>query len=412
MITRQWGGGYGDDRDYASPSPSREALVEHDDHGTVVRAPSRPNLSQRLLSRYGPSKHRTARKAITAWYEIGQFFLTIGPRKTLYGAARDYLRQHRVDAIIATGEPFVLFRYATRLSAEFGVPWVADYRDLWSHDLRASIKRVSPSLEARLERKFTRNASAVTTVCEFTQAMLASFHDSKPVHIVRNGYDPEAVASARGVQQGQDRLTIAFAGSVQPWDPIRSFFAACERVIRGDGRELELRLFLMNAREEVGALLATEFPALASRVRVLDRIPNDQAAIELSRSNALLVFNTYSFVGTKVYDYLALNRRILLCYSQDPEALRLKGSHYNYKVPAGDLDRSRPLERLIEETGSGIVVKDAAHLEGLLRDMLDEFDREGSIACPASETERFSRRAQAGRMSQILEELAASCARS
>ena len=227
-----------------------------------------------------------------------------------------------------------------------------------------------------------------------------------------NGYDPEAVASARGVEQGHDRLTIAFAGSVQAWDPIKSFFAACERVIRADGRELELRFFLVNAREEVGALLAAEFPALASCARVLDRIPNDQVAVELSKSNALLVFNAYSIVGTKVYDYLALNRRILLCYSQDAEALRLKDSHYTYEVPEGDLDRLRPLERLIEETGSGIVVRDAAHLEGVLRDMLDEFDRTGSIACTASRTERFSRRMQAGRMALILEELAEPCARS
>ena len=386
--------------------------MEHDDHGTVVRTPFRPNLSQRFLSRHGPSKLRFARKAITAWYEIGQFFFAIGPRRALYDAARDYLRQHRVDAIIATGEPFVLFRYATRLSAEFGVPWVADYRDLWSYDRRASIKRISPRLEARLERKFTRSASALTTVCEFTRAMLVSFHDSKPVHIVRNGYDPEAIASARGVEQAHDRLTIAFAGSVQAWDPIKSFFAACERVIRADGRELELQFFLVNAREEVGALLAAEFPALASRARVLDRIPNHQVAVELSKSNALLVFNTYSFVGTKVYDYLALNRRILLCYSQDSDALRLKDSHYTYSVPAGDLDLSRPLERLIEEAGSGIVVKDAAHLDGVLRDMLDEFDRKGSIACTASGTGRFSRRTQAGRMALILEELTASCARS
>ena len=411
MITRQWGGGYGDDQDYASPSPSREKLVEHHDHGTVVRTPFRPNQSQRLLSRRGPSKHRLARQALTAWYEVGQFFFTIGPRKALYYAARDYLRQHRVDAIIATGEPFVLFRYATRLSAEFGVPWIADYRDPWSHDRGASIKRISPWLEARLERKFTRSASALTTVCGFFRAMLASFHDSKRVHIVRNGYDPQAIASARGVEQGHDRLTIAFAGTVQAWDPIRSFFAACERVIRKDGAELELRFFLVNARQEVGAVLA-EFPALARRARVLDRMPNDQVAVELSKSNALLVFNTYSHVGTKVYDYLALNRRILLCYSQDPETLRLKDSLYRYKAPAGDLNHSRPLERLIEETGSGVVVKDAAHLEGVLRDMLDEFDRKGSIACTASGTERFSRRTQAGHMALILEELTASCARS
>ena len=409
VITRQWENEFGDERDYVARSASGERVIEREGPGIVVRTPYRPNLSHRLLSRFGSSKYRLVRKAIAAWYEIGQYFLTIGPKKELYRAARDYLREHRVDAIIATGEPFVLFRYATQLAAEFGIPWIADYRDPWSHDRRSSMKRLSPSLELHLERRFTRSASALTTVCEYFRQLIATLHDGKPVHIIRNGYDPDAIASARGVEQGRERLTIALAGTLNAWDPIRSFFAVCDRLIREDGRQLGLKLIGINERSMIDAMLSAEFPDLARCVQFLDRLPNDQAAIELSRSNAFLLFNYYSMVGTKIYDYIALQRKILLCYSDDPEALRLRERFHFLAAGNDDL---RPMERLIAETNAGIVVKDAAHLEGLLREMLEEFEHNAAIACRPSGVETFSRRAAAGRLATIVEELSAACARS
>ena len=81
VITRQWSTTYGDDRDYVAPSASDEALVEEGRLGTVIRTPYRPNMSHRLLLRSGHSRYRLARKAISAWYEVGQYYLTVGREK-------------------------------------------------------------------------------------------------------------------------------------------------------------------------------------------------------------------------------------------------------------------------------------------------------------------------------------------
>ncbi len=120
-----------------------------------------------MLLAHGRNRFRLLRRAVTAWYEIGQYYAHIGPRRSLYLAARRYLREHGADVIVATGEPFVLFRYACELSREFGVPWIADYRDPWSQDRGRRGKRISERWDARLERRFTRTASAVTTVNDF-----------------------------------------------------------------------------------------------------------------------------------------------------------------------------------------------------------------------------------------------------
>lgn len=406
VVTRQWENRYGDDRDYVAASASGDLVVERNERGTILRTPYRPNWSQRLLLRHGPARYRLLRKAITAWYEAGQYYAVIGPKKELYRAARGYLRENGVDAILATGEPFVLFNYATKLSAEFRAPWIADFRDPWSQDSEGALRRVSRAWVVRLERRCTQSASALTTVSESFRDAISPLHAGQTIHIIRNGYDPEAISRAAGVEQESERLTVAFVGSLYAWDPIRSFFAVCDRVARRSGRELELRFIGLNVRPTVESMLAAEFPDLSRRVRFLDRLPNDRAAVELARANVFLMFNNYATVGTKIYDYMAVKRRVLLCYSDDTQAMQLKERHYNLQEFSGQDDR--PVERLIEATTAGAVIRDEKHLEAVLHDLLDEFARNGRIACRSVGTERFSRREQARRLAAILRELKAS----
>ena len=69
-----------------------------------------------------------------------------------------------MDAIIATGDPFVLFSYAAKLSKEFGIPWLADYRDPWSHDQRFFKNMPIRSWNSFLEKKIVSSASHISTV--------------------------------------------------------------------------------------------------------------------------------------------------------------------------------------------------------------------------------------------------------
>lgn len=132
VITRQWSNAYGNELDYVAPSGEKNTIVEHSETGIIYRAPYFPNLSNRLLLKYGEKRFKLLRKAITAYYEFAQFLYVTGPKKELYKTAKKHLKDNKVDVIIATGDPFVLFSFAARLSKQFDTPWVADYRDLWS----------------------------------------------------------------------------------------------------------------------------------------------------------------------------------------------------------------------------------------------------------------------------------------
>tara|TARA_B110001452_G_scaffold75358_1_gene61088 strand:+ start:4105 stop:4317 length:213 start_codon:yes stop_codon:yes gene_type:complete len=60
-----------------------------------------------LLLKHGNQRFRLLRKIITTFYEFVQYISPVGPKKELYKEANRYLMDNQVDAILATGDPFV-----------------------------------------------------------------------------------------------------------------------------------------------------------------------------------------------------------------------------------------------------------------------------------------------------------------
>ena len=399
VVTRQWENRYGDERDYVAASASRREEIETSSDGTIVRAPHAPHLGNRLYLRYGPNRFRLLRRAITTLFEVCQFYAPVGPRAALYRAARRVAATRKVDVILATGEPFVLFRYATLLSREFGIPWVADFRDPWSqYKLRAMNPLLKVAIE-RLERRTTASAAAITTVSESVAQALSKVHTRARIEVVRNGFDAQAAGAAQQVPQGVEQFTIAFAGTMYPYHPIESVLQVLDQIARSRLR-IGLKFIGINHKEAFEALLRERYPAIAETTTVLDRLPNEQALTELAAANALLLFNEYAHLGTKIFNYLAVKRRILLCYSDDPEARRLKQDHYSFEHGGGTDDRS--LEQLVRDTESGVVLRDSVHLRQVVQELLREFDIHRKISCDSVGVDRYSRQAQAAHMVRVL----------
>ena len=135
VITRQWQNKYGNELDYISEGSSDSNIHEKFENGEIIRTPYKPNISNKLLLKFGPNKFKLPRKIISGFNEIFQFIIPIGPKKNIYFAADKYLEKNKVDTILATGEPFVLFHYAQKLSKAYKTSWIVDYRDPWSQNI-------------------------------------------------------------------------------------------------------------------------------------------------------------------------------------------------------------------------------------------------------------------------------------
>ena len=109
VITRQWGKTIDNHLDYITSSKENKTIYENLDSGLILRTPYKSNLANRIYLKYGENKFSLLRKIISAYYEIGQYLFKIGPKKQIYYGAKEFLKNNKVDAIIATGDPFVLF---------------------------------------------------------------------------------------------------------------------------------------------------------------------------------------------------------------------------------------------------------------------------------------------------------------
>jgi hypothetical protein len=402
VVTRQWTNEFGDYRDYIAPSKSSEVVIEAEENRTIIKTPYFPNMANRILLKHGEKKFRLLRRSISAFFEFGQFLLPMGPKFQLYKAAKEYLKKNKVDAIIATGDPFILFKYASMLSKAFKTPWIADYRDPWTHDTTKKKNIIINSWDSFFEKKIVSKASGIITVSKFIEDHIRTFLANPNCHIVPNGYDPEAVKSAQSVQQSDKTMSIAYAGTIAAWSPIGSFLRSCNNFVQSiPDVKFQINFYGIEKGNMIMEMLDKSYPLLKPMVKIHPRIPNMVLLKELSSNHLFLLFNCYSIIGTKIYDYIALNRVILLCYSDDEEAILLKKQFFHSKE--NHESSKQPQADMIEATNSGIVVKDEKHLQQVLKDKYQEFLEKGYIECKSVNSEMFSREAQTKKLAEIIE---------
>jgi hypothetical protein len=404
VVTRQWSNQYGNYLDYIAPGTSKNVIEEISDTGKIYRTPFSPNLSNKLLIQHGESKFKLIRKFISGYYEFAQFLWPIGPKAELYWFAKNYLKNNKVDAIIATGDPFVLFSFASRLSKQFEIPWIADYRDTWVQDKTRSSNKIRKKWNAFFERKYLNNSSKITTVSSFIIKQIEQNLPEKNYEILLNGFNPDVMEAAKDIKQNSDVFTISFAGTIYKWHPIKSFLKICNRLVtNGKLSNFRIQFYGINIPNELEKLIQLSYPELMDLVTIYPKIENEELVKKLAKANLFLLFNDYSILGTKIFTYIGLRRRIILCFSDDDLANNLKDKYYN--LNEFDSESKQLQENLINETKAGIIIKNESHLEETLIQLKKEFDEFGTISCNSTGTEKYSRKYQAEKLAKLIKEL-------
>ncbi len=401
VVTRQWGNTHGNSLDYISAGSSKQSIVEVSEQGTIIRSPYKPNFANRLLFKYGDHRYRFLRKSISAYYEFAQFLLPIGPKIELYKAAKHYLKNNQVDAIIATGDPFVLFRYASKLSKAFNIPWIADYRDPWSHNEEAQKTMIQKTWNTYMEKNTVSTASHISTVSKFVHSKIETLIPNKPFIILPNGYDTKVIDKVKNIEQNKEELCVSFVGTIYSWHPIESFLRGANQfVVEHPNAKIMFKFYGTNLTDELNRMVSEQFPNLKGQVLITPKMQNQELLEKLASDHVMLLFNYYSYMGTKIFDYLGIRRKMILCYENDPEAHSLKQKYYHVDESGSE---SKQLQAdLIKQTNSGIIVKDSQHLRQVLQDLYVEFQATGQIACDSHGVEQYSRKIQVERLAEII----------
>lgn len=318
VVTRHWDREITGPDDCNLPSVHTNVTEESNEYGKIIRAPFFPSLRDRLISRTDLPTI-LVRKVLSVWQLLTEHFISSSDNKRpILEAARKYLKDNKVDVIIACGEPFVLFRYAAELSEEFSTPWVGDYRDGWSTNYRWDDAKlyglIQKSVQQRVEKKVVSTASLLTTAApSFSERLSVLTGRSKEeIPVVYNGYFEDKFAGLDNVPL-KETFSITHAGTLYYFQRVETFLKGLNLFLN-ENPESDIETTFYGLNYYPAQIERIKRAAGNAKVEFTDKIPHDQMLKELVSSHLQLLVATpekHQVYG-KVFDYLASGRPTLM----------------------------------------------------------------------------------------------------
>jgi glycosyltransferase involved in cell wall biosynthesis len=245
----------------------------------------------------------------------------IGWRATAVPAGVEAVRRESIDAICSLCPPATAHVVASEIAAHTGVPWVAQFDDLFSFQLEAERRAAWRWFGAAKHRGWMRRARGVGAI---TPGMLEYVRRTYGVDggVVMVGFDPSDSQTALAPRPDHQRLRLVYTGSVY-LDNQRPeiLFAALDHLL-GARPEAErwIEVIFAGTRcdDELRRRL-TAFPNAATVCRFIERVAPTEARELQREADGLVLFNytaaasetgTLSFPA-KAFEYLAAGRPIL-----------------------------------------------------------------------------------------------------
>lgn len=300
------------------------------------------------------------------------------------------LREWRPDVVYASALPFTSLLAAHRACSRAGVPWVAEFRDLWTDSPVYGHTGARRRADERMERWALSSVAGFATVSDPMARTLERKYD-RPAAVILNGYDPDDIPAAAVVPTDGGRVNIVHSGMVYPGmrDPAPLFAAMAQ--LGPAVAKVRVRFF---GRYLGGLLEMARQRGVEEQVEVHDQVPYAES-LRLQRTSDVLLLLTWPVpqadgdYSGKVFEYIGAGRPVLALGRPENVALRL-----------------------VEERRAGFSALDAGRIAAQLRAWIDEKAANGTIAAPPPDAaEGLSRQAQVRKLESFLEGIVAGTAR-
>jgi hypothetical protein len=204
--------------------------------------------------------------------------------------------------------------------------------------------------------------------------------------------------------QNNKVLSLAFVGTIYNWHPWKSFLIQFSKVVEASEIPMQLNFYGINIAYKITDFIK-DFPEKTKRsIHISPRMANHELLEQLAKNSIMVLFNDYSIIGTKIYDYLGIQREIILCYSNDKGAKELKEKYYSLKGIEGLSTHLQ--EDLLKLTNGGTVIENEDELPEVLFNYIEEFTKNGKIACRSEGVENYSRTLQIQKLAAIIKTIA------
>ena len=240
------------------------------------------------------------------------------------------IEQERIDAIYSTFPPPSNHLLALELKERTGLPWIADFRDLWTDDLRYHETLAHRrSAHRALEQQVLEAADTVIGVTPKQTEILSRHMPDQPEKFITitNGFDPADFNPPPPTRTDADRFVLGYVGRL---DEYRAREEWCEGMRRfATGLDLPLDRFLLRVVGHAANATKAKLAGMGIRVELTGYVPHAEAIAHMRSSNALLLLteptgpNADSVIPGKLFEYLASQRPILVVGPTDGQVERI-----------------------------------------------------------------------------------------
>jgi len=391
IITRHW-----EDIQDASErnftSTIQEIHTQLEEEGKTILVPYRANLRDKIIMKYGLNRFVALRKILSLIINVGQYYsFQLDSLAPIYTMAKEELRKEQYDIIIASGEPFVLFRHAALLSAKYNIPWVADYRDGWTTiEHIAYYNRIEKfllkSVFTSIEKKLLQHVALITTASPNYKTALEKLHVDKRIEVIYNGYDDDLIEYNENAGTEEAFLKLAYPGTLYPYQPIEIFLEGL-RLLKNQSPHLKLKVFFygMNFNEsQKNRVLQAANKNIIEHLIFTEKFSKTELYQLMQNTHLFILLGHESVkaLAGKLFDYLLLKRQILFV---QPD--------------------SGPQQTILEQCETGLFCEDALQVCGYLEKYYKAWENGEPFQHEAKNYQQFSRKVQAERMVGLINQI-------
>ena len=230
------------------------------------------------------------------------------------------IKKEKPSIIYSTASPFTDHLIALLLAKLSGLPWVADFRDLWVDRPNFPKNRWRLFIDRKLEKMVIQRADHVLTATSLMAEHFAQPYPGSKFTSITNGYDEDDFSNTAKLLPSGKEFILTYTGIFNKEQNPQKFFKAIHEVIhKHDDIKKHLKLRVVGQLDNPGDfenIIYFNELGLDKYSELIPYLPHKQVIIEMCRATVLLLlvgeypFNEGILTG-KIFEYLRSGRPIL-----------------------------------------------------------------------------------------------------
>ncbi len=248
--------------------------------------------------------------------------------------AKELFKREPYDCIYATGFPWSSFLAAKAISESINVPYVVDFRDLWTDwDFSGKGNSCRKIISVYLEKKIINSATAVIGVSDYQTETLRCKTQMRRDRFftITNGFDSKEFINVIPQEKKDNKFRIVYTGVwKENYSPAILYKALCQLKYIDPQVCSRLEVVCAGYRNQVN-----KYPEIADLVTELGHVSHGEALSLMASADALFLTvaeGDYAkgHIPGKIFEYLASRKKIIVAAPEESEVVNIISSCCEY----------------------------------------------------------------------------------